>query len=473
MDSADILALLEKPTRDPWPFIYQIRDEAAVSDIVAALRASAIPHIRYQLCYILNLRARAEFFEGRSSETKQAVPALIEALADPDAGVREEAIDALGHIGGPTAGPALLEEYHKANDDSDLRILLASVVGFCKYRPAIPTLIEALSSSNDILRRQATWGLRHLKAQEAKAPLQQALATEADPLTRQTMQETLQELEHPSTREEKIDSLIAQIRDAKTLDERTAAATDVGDMIDQRALVPLLVLLHDEQGEIRQCAALALGGMGDSRDTDWFVRAHREQVLGPLIQALADQDAKVRAQVAQALCGWADKRAVEPLLAVVQDVSAEVRWEAVATLSVLKDERALEPLLNAFFTDEDLMVRAYAAEGLGAFEDNRALNTLVQGLQDEQSHVRKQAAELLCWLKDERATNDLIQALQDDDQEVREWAIEALWQLCMGKGDDLSEDTIEKMHNPLLQALQDESGEVKACAEILLAWLNG
>jgi len=179
-----------------------------------------------------------------------------------------------------------------------LRILLASVVGFCQYRPAIPTLIEALSSSNDILRRQATWGLRHLMAQEAKAPLQQALATEADPLTRQTMQETLQELEHPSTREEKIDGLIAQIRDAKTLDERTAAATDVGDMIDQRALVPLLVLLHNEQGEIRQCAALALASASESRDTDWFVRTHREQVLGPLIQALADQDAKERTEAA-------------------------------------------------------------------------------------------------------------------------------------------------------------------------------
>lgn len=61
---------------------------AAVADIVAALRASTVPHTRSLLCYILNLRAGAEFFEGRSSETKQAVPALIEALADSDVDVR-------------------------------------------------------------------------------------------------------------------------------------------------------------------------------------------------------------------------------------------------------------------------------------------------------------------------------------------------------------------------------------------------
>jgi hypothetical protein len=77
MDSAEILSLLEKPTRDRRRFVYQIRDEAAVADIVAALRASTRPHTSDLLCYILNLRAGAEFFEGRSSETKHAVPALL------------------------------------------------------------------------------------------------------------------------------------------------------------------------------------------------------------------------------------------------------------------------------------------------------------------------------------------------------------------------------------------------------------
>ena len=37
-----MIYLLEKPTREVWPIVYQIRDEAAVSDIVAALRASTV-----------------------------------------------------------------------------------------------------------------------------------------------------------------------------------------------------------------------------------------------------------------------------------------------------------------------------------------------------------------------------------------------------------------------------------------------
>ncbi len=475
MDSAEILSLLEKPTRDRRVFVNQIRDEAAVVDIVAALRASAKPHTRSLLCYILNLRAGAEFFEGRSSETKQAVPVLLEVLADPTTNVRDAAIDALGHIGDPAAGPALLKEYDKAHDDPSLRVLLASAVGFCHYRPAIPSLIEALSSSDSLLRRQATWGLRHLQAQEAKEPLRKALTHETDPLTRHTMQETLQEFEYPSTYEEKINQLIAQIRNVQTPDEREAAVTALGDM-DSRVLAPLLTLLHDEQGTVRSSAMRAIVGLSEHRDADWFVRLHREHVQEALIQALADQESDVRAAVAQALGQWGDKRAVEPLLAVIRDTDVDVRRAAVAALSYPKDERALEPLLTVFLTDDDMQVRSHAAEGLGRhLEDSRAVNTLIQALQDGQSHVRQQAAELLCWLKDERATEALIHALQDSDPEVREWSIEALWALCLEKKDDLSAEAIEKMRMPLIEAGQDETQtrEVKECAKKIVAWLDG
>jgi HEAT repeat protein len=470
MDTIEIISLLERPTKNVWPFVYQIRDEAAVLDIAAALRASTVPHIRSLLCYLLNLRSRAEFFEGKRSETRQAVPALIEMLADPDEGVRSEAIDALGHIGDPMAGPALLEEYHKEKDDSGLRILLASTVGFCQYAPAIPPLIEALSSSENQLRRHATLGLRHLQAQEAKEPLRKALAQETDPLTRQAVQETLQELEHPSTREEKIDRLIAQLRSAETT-EREAAATALGDMVDARVLAPLLALLHDEQHEVRQYAALALAWLRESRDADWFARAHREQVLEPLIQAHQDQESSVQAAVAQAVGDWGDARAVEPLLALVQNKDREVRRQVVEALGCLRDERALEPLVHIFLTDDDREVRSFAAQGLSGFEDNRAVNALILALQDGQAHIRRNATEMLCWLKDERATDALLLALRDKDQEVREWAIEALWQICLGNGDDLSLEASEKMRKLLTQALQDEDSEVRACADKIMKWL--
>lgn len=241
MDAAAILSLLEKPTRKRWNLVSQIRDEATVTDIVAALHASTQPRTRALLCYVLNVRAGAEFFAGQSCETGQAVPALIEMLADPDAEVRAAAIDALGHISDPEAGPALLAVYHKEHDNFGLRVPLAPTLGLCRYAPAIPTLIEALSSPNELLRRRATWGLKHLQAREAQEPLQKALAQETDPLTQQAMRETLQELEHPSSYEANIDRLIAQLRSAETRQEREVAASALGEM-DKRVLPALLAL---------------------------------------------------------------------------------------------------------------------------------------------------------------------------------------------------------------------------------------
>src|SRR6266566_4859520 len=376
MDAAEIIHLLEKPTKNRSSFVSNIRDEATISDIVTALRTSTTPSTRTLLCYILAQRPEAGF-----TDTKQATPALIEALHDPDPEVRDQAAEALERIGDPEAGPALLEQYHKEKSDSGVREVLASALGQSHYEPAIPTLIEALSSSDDGLRHGAARGLSQFKTQEAIKALQQALATAIDPPTIKIMKETLQKLEEPAqTREEDITRLIAQLKSAEATG-REAAAQTLADM-------------HDKQHEVRQYAALALAWMTEARATKRFVRAHREMVQGPLIQALADQESSVRAAVVQALGDWGDGRAVEPLLELVQDEDPEVRRQVVEAIGYLQDERALEPLLNAFFTDDDERVRAFAAQSLGNFEDSRAVDKLILGLQDGQAHVRRDAAEM-------------------------------------------------------------------------------
>lgn len=193
MDAAEIIQLLEKPTKDRWPFVYQIRNEAAVADIIAALQTSTNPFIRHLLCYVINLRARVELFEGKSTEALQAIPILTEALTDPDERVRDAARDALDHL-------------------------------------AYVTMLKK------------------------------------------------------STQE--IERLIAQLEESDCL----VATTALGELVDERALTPLLALLQHERGETRQAAALALAYMGEGRDTDWFVHAHREQVQHAFFQALHDPE---------------------------------------------------------------------------------------------------------------------------------------------------------------------------------------
>jgi HEAT repeat protein len=48
-----------------------------------------------------------------------------------------------------------------------------------------------------------------------------------------------------------------------------------------------------------------------------------------LIEALQDQESSVQAAVAQAVGGWGDARAVEPLLELVENKDREVRRQVV------------------------------------------------------------------------------------------------------------------------------------------------
>src|SRR5260370_15481184 len=113
MDASEIISLLEKPTKNRWPFMYNIRDEATTSDIVTALRTRTTPLTRRILSDILGFRA-----EVGIPDTKRATPALVEALHDANQSVRNSAADALSKIAYPADDPALLEQYHKEQEGS-------------------------------------------------------------------------------------------------------------------------------------------------------------------------------------------------------------------------------------------------------------------------------------------------------------------------------------------------------------------
>src|SRR5260370_36167201 len=123
MDAAEIFHLLEKPNKNRLSFVGYIRDEAAISDIIAALGTSTKPSTRTLLCYILAQRPEAGF-----TDTKQATPALIGALHAPDPKVQDQAVEVWDGLGDPEGAPALLVQYHKEKSDSALRRDLPSAL---------------------------------------------------------------------------------------------------------------------------------------------------------------------------------------------------------------------------------------------------------------------------------------------------------------------------------------------------------
>src|SRR5918993_221991 len=76
-------------------------------------------------------------------------------------------------------------------------------------------------------------------------------------------------------------------------------------------------------------------------------RAPKEEMVDKLIEALKDEDAGVRRQVARTLAQINNPRAVPALMAAMKDADADIRAIITSALGELGDTRALPALHDA------------------------------------------------------------------------------------------------------------------------------
>ena len=104
---------------------------------------------------------------------------------------------------------------------------------------------------------------------------------------------------------------------------------------DNRAVPDLINLLNDDDSDIGQLAAEALGKLGDERG------------ILPLINALNHDSWSAQEDAAKALGKLGDKSAVPHLIKILNDDGNWVRWEAAEAIGELGDKSAIPALINA------------------------------------------------------------------------------------------------------------------------------
>lgn len=116
----------------------------------------------------------------------------LERLVDnPDAGVRAAAVDALGKIGDSRSGAVLMHRWH-AEGDNSVRQMLAAAFGPCRAPGAVEVLIEAVRSSDRVLRGTAAWALGFFADDgRVRAVVEAALAQETNDYNRQQLVDAL------------------------------------------------------------------------------------------------------------------------------------------------------------------------------------------------------------------------------------------------------------------------------------------
>ncbi len=139
-----------------------------------------------------------------------------------------------------------------------------------------------------------------------------------------------------------------------------------------------------------------------------------------------DSDPESRAKAAEALGKMGNKRAVEPLIQALQDKESYVRLRAVLALGAMKDKTAIEPIIQALQEDEDINVQGGAAWVLGEIGDANVTEHLIKALKNKSSQVRLFAVMALGMVGDHRAVNPLLKSMKDKDNNVRQAAWEAL-----------------------------------------------
>jgi hypothetical protein len=173
---------------------------------------------------------------------------------------------------------------------------------------------------------------------------------------------------------------------------KVAAIASLGRSRDSRALKILIRLMGDENRNIREASVRALGAFGD-------------EVVGPLIESLGEQDWHIRMGSAIALRIIGDSRGVEPLIQALSDENRFVRREAAKSLGRIGDGRATEPLI-AVLEDPDAGVRTRAAAALGKIGDPRAVGPLTRALSDRNSELQEAAVEALSKIRNSITSSD-------------------------------------------------------------------
>ncbi|MDX2228821.1 MAG: HEAT repeat domain-containing protein [Leptolyngbyaceae cyanobacterium bins.349] len=278
-----------------------------------------------------------------TSQSKEVISRLLQALEDPDSPGRGIVAAALGELGSDKAIDGLLNALEDANDS--VRLYAANALGKLGSDKAIDGLLNALERLSSSGRGIAAYALGELGSDRAINGLLNALK-DPDSFVRRSAAAALGKLDSNKA----IDGLLNALKDPDSSVQSSSAAKALGELGSDKAIDGLLNALKDPESFVRSSAAKALGELGSDKAIDG------------LLNALEDSNDSVRSSAAYALGELGNDKAIDGLLNALKDPDSYfrrdsyVRWRAADAIAKIGNPEPLAALWRQQFTSSETYI---------------------------------------------------------------------------------------------------------------------
>lgn len=291
-----------------------------------------------------------------------------------------------------------------------------------KAKRDIEGLIKVLSTEKKFsLRQAAAVALGQLGDRRVVEPLIIALADE-DVDVHYASRDALKMIDPNWVKSDAAKKSLPKLLSALQSDDSGVRVRVLGEMVpmgDPSTVEPIIAALTDKYGPVRAYAAAALGEIKDRRAVE------------PLIQVIDRKESKAREQVVTALGKIGDIRAVAPILQALKDDIQE-HQAAHAALNNKNDVQrvllggAIKPVETSHVaTALEEIANANIADSTENVAYSESIELLIETLKSRDTDLRKVAAEALGYFKSQRAMEPLLQmlnSLNDADKGPKDFA---------------------------------------------------
>lgn len=370
---------------------------------------------------------------------RRAVIPLVARFGDTGVAVRSAAVRAIGKLGDRAAVPALIRLMN--DPDESVRMAAVGSLGSLGAVDAIDALTEQLNSGGDAYRAKVAYAL----GQIAGAPGSGASGEDAmrtlvvnlaqAPAARRAATDGLR-----AAGKAAVPALVAHLQ-GRLAGDPTTAVELLAEAGDPRATATLAAEL--ERGRVEMSKVLrALGGTGDP------------DALVPVLRALSSKDATIRLAAMEALRPLigADARAGDVLIEHLADEDLEIRALAAEYLGLLRAGAAIGKLSALAGPGNPTWLRRAAIDALGEIGRPEASRTLVGILRDGPAELHRAAATSLSYLADPAAIAPLVALVEADRGPTRHELVRALGATLRGRARAAQDDRARGLLRELANA---------------------